>query len=523
MVDKDDTYLQINITYEKITKEIKLLELISINELKKQAMENFKIPENKKNFFSFSYLDKENNLIPLDEKENEDLFDLSNEVSENLYILNLNMYKNEISEEMSLKSIKAVEEININKEEEDKTDDNKNEELKNSLLKIEEENNELNKKIHEMKQLKIKNLENEIKELKARKEKRIKKKKEKEEKLIELKNEYIQKIDDIKKQLELEKMNKFLNGFKDKITKNIESLINEKLQNIFKNKIDNIIKTENENVVNKLKDNINNEMQNNIKTINNDLDEINNNIEEINKRIKLIKNSNKNNNQNNQVNADDINDAPKKEEVNKSQTNNFKVNSNENTDNVNNSNNINNNNNNNKINQGNNYNQNQLGKDNYNYGINKTEVKDSNHSKENFIQNQKDNGKIFQKFLSTIIVNNYNINLKEINQEQKNQILEQCINLIKLGVSPSKEVENLNEWINSHKKLNKDSFNFLVYIFKNIKSYVKNFEKNSGRNNNENSTQPIHNLNPKTYTSYNKAYNNIFGIDSNITNKNNNF
>ena len=61
MVDKDDTYLQINITYEKITKEIKLLELLSINELKKRALENFNIPENQNNYFSFSYLDNENN------------------------------------------------------------------------------------------------------------------------------------------------------------------------------------------------------------------------------------------------------------------------------------------------------------------------------------------------------------------------------------------------------------------------------------------------------------------------------
>ena len=113
-----------------------------------------------------------------------------------------------------------------------------------------------------MNKLKIKDLEREIQEIKKRKEIQEKKKQKQKQKLIILKNGYNQ-IYNLKKEIELIKMNKFLNGFKDKIEQKVMTLIKERISNVLKNKFEkNIINKENKKIT-EFKNNIDKEKEKN--------------------------------------------------------------------------------------------------------------------------------------------------------------------------------------------------------------------------------------------------------------------
>ena len=90
MVDQNEVYLKINITYQDQTLELKLKELITLDKIKDKVLEKFRIPPNKKDCIYFSYQDEEGDINPLEENDN--LFELSTEQSNNSYILELALY-----------------------------------------------------------------------------------------------------------------------------------------------------------------------------------------------------------------------------------------------------------------------------------------------------------------------------------------------------------------------------------------------------------------------------------------------
>ena len=87
MVDNNDVYLKIKITYENKIEEIMLKELKPIEDIKILVMEKFKIKENIKNSLVFAYYDKEGDFCQLEETDN--LFEISKELNDDLYVLDL--------------------------------------------------------------------------------------------------------------------------------------------------------------------------------------------------------------------------------------------------------------------------------------------------------------------------------------------------------------------------------------------------------------------------------------------------
>ena len=129
MVDNNDVYLKIKITYENKIEEIMLKELKPIEDIKNFVMEKFKIKENIKNSLVFAYYDKEGDFCQLEETDN--LFEISKELNDDLYVLELililgeslsasNLIKSQkISKEISkeIKELNSNEQIDYNKSE----------------------------------------------------------------------------------------------------------------------------------------------------------------------------------------------------------------------------------------------------------------------------------------------------------------------------------------------------------------------------------------------------------------------
>ena len=95
-----------------------------------------------------------------------------------------------------------------------------------------------------------------------------------------------------------------------------------------------------------------------------------------------------------------------------------------------------------------------------------------------------------------------NANLTIINQDIVNEIENYCYGLLNLNLSPSKEIENLNDYIYSYKgRLKNNRYDILLNFFKNIKNKINDLEKhrrnggNAQNNNNQNSHEEI--INPK--------------------------
>ncbi len=116
MVDKNDVYLKINITYENNQYEILLTDLEPVNEIIKKTLENFKIPKDKEKSL-FLYYDQKGNLNQINENDN--LFEISTEIpNQNLYVLNLvaklSGTKTLIKENIDKIENNKIEEINQN-------------------------------------------------------------------------------------------------------------------------------------------------------------------------------------------------------------------------------------------------------------------------------------------------------------------------------------------------------------------------------------------------------------------------
>ena len=129
MVDNNDVYLKIKITYENKIEEIMLKELKPIEDIKKLVMEKFKIKENIKNSLVFAYYDKKVYFCQIEETDN--LFEISKELNDDLYVLELILILGEslaaskliksqkISKEISkeIKELNSNEQIDYNKSE----------------------------------------------------------------------------------------------------------------------------------------------------------------------------------------------------------------------------------------------------------------------------------------------------------------------------------------------------------------------------------------------------------------------
>jgi hypothetical protein len=136
MVENNDVYLKLKITYENRIEEITLQELIPLEDIKNTIMEKFKIKENIKNSLVFAYYDNDGDLCQLE--DDVDLFEISKEINDDLYVLELTLMLGE-----SLAASKLLKSQRISKEikefnSHDQKDYNKSEIIN---IKNKEENN----------------------------------------------------------------------------------------------------------------------------------------------------------------------------------------------------------------------------------------------------------------------------------------------------------------------------------------------------------------------------------------------
>ena len=91
MVDKNDVYLNIKINYKNKIKEIKSTELLTIDEIKSKILELFSLKNNSQKDLELYYA-KDNKKIVNDD----DIFDLMENVNDYLYVLEINLKNNKI-------------------------------------------------------------------------------------------------------------------------------------------------------------------------------------------------------------------------------------------------------------------------------------------------------------------------------------------------------------------------------------------------------------------------------------------
>ena len=323
MDDNKDKILKLSVKFEESQEEIQLKEPISLNELSNKIAEQFKIPKDKVKNLGICYFDEEDDIVPLEEKDN--LFEISTKDSDNIYILNLEveLFEDNLIESIrnmksyknikSLKSMRSIRNINIknfepkidnnknnieNKENKDnkenKENKNDNNELENKLLKKKEENEKLKNTINEMNKLKIEELTKKISEIKDKNNKRNLLKQKKEKKLIELKNAHREKIENLKKEIEILKFNKYLNEMKNIIEEKINDLNknNEEVEKMLNDEKQNILKTLEEKILEKKKEVIKmheDYIKENNKTFNKEFEKMEKDIENINDALSKSK------------------------------------------------------------------------------------------------------------------------------------------------------------------------------------------------------------------------------------------
>ena len=135
MVDKNDVYLNIKINYKNKIKEIKSTELLTIDEIKSKILELFSLKNNSQKDLELYYV-KDNKKIVNDD----DIFDLMENVNDYLYVLEINLKNNKIDIKEELQE--EIVEIKKRKE--------KIKELKNEIYKYKLQI-ECNKKKKELK------------------------------------------------------------------------------------------------------------------------------------------------------------------------------------------------------------------------------------------------------------------------------------------------------------------------------------------------------------------------------------
>ena len=210
MVDQDDIYLNVKINYpSNPIEDIRTKDLPSLDELKNKIMEKLAIP-NTKDYLFLSYKDDKGTVQKIEDNKN--IFNYAKEKQKSHqteYILELDL---SISDEVE-KFKKFFKEG---------FDDNKhNIGEKNELDKIRKENEIIKKKIKEMEKSKKKDLEILIEKIKEMKKKIIIKEKYENNKL---------QIEFLKKELERQKLNNYINELSQKIKEQINIFFQDKIQ-----------------------------------------------------------------------------------------------------------------------------------------------------------------------------------------------------------------------------------------------------------------------------------------------------
>ena len=135
MVDKNDVYLNIKINYKNKIKEIKSTELLTINEIKSKILELFSLKNNSQKDLELYYAKNNKKIV-----NDDDIFDLMENVNDYLYVLEINLKNNKIDIKEELQE--EIVEIKKRKE--------KIKELKNEIYKYKLQI-ECNKKKKELK------------------------------------------------------------------------------------------------------------------------------------------------------------------------------------------------------------------------------------------------------------------------------------------------------------------------------------------------------------------------------------
>ena len=135
MVDKNDVYLNIKINYKNKIKEIKSTELLTIDEIKSKILELFSLKNNSQKDLELYYAKNNKKIV-----NDDDIFDLMENVNDYLYVLEINLKNNKIDIKEELQE--EIVEIKKRKE--------KIKELKNEIYKYKLQI-ECNKKKKELK------------------------------------------------------------------------------------------------------------------------------------------------------------------------------------------------------------------------------------------------------------------------------------------------------------------------------------------------------------------------------------
>ena len=135
MVDKNDVYLNIKINYKNKIKEIKSTELLTIDEIKSKILELFSLKNNSQKDLELYYAKNNKKIV-----NDDDIFDLMENVNDYLYVLEINLKNNKIDIKEQLQE--EIAEIKKRKE--------KIKELKNEIYKYKLQI-ECNKKKKELK------------------------------------------------------------------------------------------------------------------------------------------------------------------------------------------------------------------------------------------------------------------------------------------------------------------------------------------------------------------------------------
>ena len=304
MVSKEDEYLKIKVKHNDESKEFKSENLPTLDELKSKIMGYLSIPDIKK-YMHFSYRNKEGQNITIENEK--DLKKYSNPSQDNESYIEIDLsIENELNKIKQFMNSAQFNSNNYSKIDSDNNYQKLNEKEKNN--KSEVKNNE------EDKTLKIKELEEQINEIKKRREHK--------KNIIKEINKIFQNFENIiikKKELYDLKISNFINEIQNKIINDIMPLIERNISNYLKyknNKYDGFV-TSTKDLINKIELNINNnnkiiydiyiiqngesklKLDNNFEEICKDIDYIKNEINNINK-IKAKNDSKEieNNNQN---------------------------------------------------------------------------------------------------------------------------------------------------------------------------------------------------------------------------------
>ena len=279
MVDKEDEFLKIKVNHNGESKEFKSENLPTLDELKGKIMGYLSIPDIKK-YMHFTYRDKEGQSINIENEK--DLMKYSNPSQDNESYIEIDLsIDNELNKIKEFMNSAQFNSNNNRKIDSDNNYQKLNEKEKKKELEV--------KIIEEIKKLKIEELQNQINEIKKRREQ-----KKKIKGMNNILSEYLKK----KKELNDLKINNFINEILIKNINNIKPLIEQNFSDylikIKIKKFDEYASTS-EYIKNKLEQNIRNIYmdQNDERML-----IVNNNFEKITKDIDLIKNEINNINKN---------------------------------------------------------------------------------------------------------------------------------------------------------------------------------------------------------------------------------